>query len=272
MSMSSQRVLTRLSANWHFVRVLVATNLKAATAHRGKFLLQVTFMIINNITWFVFWWVLFRRVGSLRSWHVDDVVLLFGVCATAFGLMQGITGGVRHISRWIDEGELDPLLVQPKATWLYAVCSRSQPMGFGDVISGSAFMLLSGHVRAHNLWLAVVCTLCGACVFLGVALTYYSLAFWLRRTEALSRQTLDFMVLFGTYPESLFQRPLLWGLFTLLPAGFVSYVPVHILRDGKLAELPVLMAAAAGFMTLGVVVFERGLRRYASGSRFGVWG
>jgi ABC-2 type transport system permease protein len=58
----------------------------------------------------------------------------------------------------------------------------------------------------------------------------------------------------------------------LLPAGFVSYVPVHILRDGRLEELPLLIAAAVGFMVLGIATFERGLRRYASGSRFGVWG
>jgi ABC-2 type transport system permease protein len=248
------------------------TNLKAAAALRGKFWLQVTFMMINNVTWFVFWWVLFKRIGSLRSWQVDDVVLLYGLCAAAFGLMQGFTGGVRHISRWIDEGELDPLLVQPKSTWLYAVCSRSQPTGFGDVISGSAFILGSGHVHAHNLLLAVLCTLCGACVFLGVALTLYSLAFWFRRSEAISRQSLDFLVMFGMYPEALFQGPLLWCLFTLLPAGFVSYVPVHILRDGRLEELPLLIAAAVGFMVLGIATFERGLRRYASGSRFGVWG
>jgi ABC-2 type transport system permease protein len=58
----------------------------------------------------------------------------------------------------------------------------------------------------------------------------------------------------------------------LVPAGFVSYVPVHILRYGRLTELPWLIAAAAGFMLVGVTIFERGLRRYASGSRFGVWG
>lgn len=272
MSKPASNALTRVTAHCQFLRVLVLTNLKAAAAQRGKFWLQLSFMMLNNCVWLVFWWVLFRRVGSLRSWRVDDVVLLYGVSATAFGLMQALTGGVRHLGRWIDEGELDPLIIQPKPTWLYAVCSRSQPTGFGDALSGAVFMLVSGHVRAHNAWLALLCVSCGAGVLLGVALTCYSSAFWLRRSEALSRQTVDFVVMFSMYPEVLFRGPLLWCLFTLLPAGFVTYVPVHILRDGKLAELPWLIAAAVGFMMLGVTVFERGLRRYASGSRFGVWG
>lgn len=109
-------------------------------------------------------------------------------------------------------------------------------------------------------------------MFTGASLAFYSLAFWLRHTEALSRQALEFTILFSLYPESLFVGAERILLFSVLPAGFISYVPVHLLRDGKLGELPLLLAAALGFVCLGVWVFERGLRRYASGSRFSVWG
>jgi ABC-2 type transport system permease protein len=251
---------------------LIVTNLKAAVAQRGKFWLQVSFMIVNNFAFLIFWWALFKRVGSLRGWVANDVWLLYGECALAFGLLQTFAGGVRHISRWVDQGELDPLLVQPKATWLYAIGSRAQPSGIGDFISGAALVGASGYVRWHNLPLLIVCVLCSACVFLGAALAFYSISFWWRRTEALSRQATEFLLLFSMYPESLFSGLLRVLLFSLLPAGFVSYVPVHILRDGRLREVPLLLAAAAGFLSLGVWVFGRGLRRYASGSRFGIWG
>jgi predicted Fe-S protein YdhL (DUF1289 family) len=39
--------------------------------------------------------------------------------------------------------------------------------------------------------LALLCIVSGACVCLGCALTFYSLAFWLKHTETLSRQLLD---------------------------------------------------------------------------------
>jgi ABC-2 type transport system permease protein len=264
--------MNRISANCYFVRALLATNLKTVVAQRGQFALQASFMLINNLSFFVFWWVLFDKVDAIRGWVIADVQLLYGFSAAAYGVMIVFAGGVRHISRWVDEGELDPLLVQPKATWLYAVGSRSQPSGVGDILSGVVFLAISGQVDVRNAALAVLCVACGACVFLGSALAFYSLAFWLRRTDTLSRQLLDFLILFSLYPESLFGGTLRLALFSLLPAGFIAYVPVHVIRDGALWEVPLLVLAATGFVTLGIGVFQSGLRRYASGSRFGVWG
>jgi ABC-2 type transport system permease protein len=264
--------MTRGFANLRFAWALVATNLKAAAALRGNFALQAAFMAINNLSFFVFWWVLFQRVDSLRGWAIADVELLYGFSATAFGVMVVLAGGVRHISRWVDEGELDALLVQPKATWLYAVGSRSQPSGVGDIATGVFFLCSSGRIHAASAPLALLCVLCGVAVYLGSALTFFSLAFWLPRTETFSRQLLDFLILFTLYPEPLFGGALRCVLFTVLPAGFIVYVPIHVLRDAAFIELPVLLLAAAGALTLGITVFERGLRRYASGSRFGVWG
>jgi len=264
--------MDRVSAYWQFLRALGGTNLKTALAQRGHFAFQALFMLINNLTFFVFWWALFRNVETIRGWVIGDVQLLYGLSAASYGVMVVLAGGVRQISRWIDHGELDPLLVQPKATWLYAVASRSQPSGIGDIVSGVFFLAMSGRVYVGNSWLAVFSVLCGACVFLGGALAFYSLAFWLSRTETLSRQLTDFLILFTFYPDSLFSGPLRVVLFTVLPAGFITYLPVRLIRDERLILLPVLLLAAAGFLSLGVAVFQRGTRRYASGSRFGLWG
>jgi ABC-2 type transport system permease protein len=259
-------------ANLRFVRALTATSFKASAAMRGNFWLQAVFMLINNLAFFMIWWLLFQRVGSIRGWKISDVELLYGQTTASYGLMQVFAGGVRHISRWIDEGELDSLLVQPKRTWLYAVGSRSQASGFGDVLTGLLFWAASGRVHLDNAVLALVCMLCGATTFLGCALAFYSVAFWLRRTETLSRQLLEFLVLFSLYPEVLFGGALRGLLFSVLPAGFVAYLPVHVLRDGNLVALGCVVLGACGFLALGVAIFQRGLRRYASGSRFGVWG
>ena len=50
-----------------FTRALVATNLKAALALRGAFVMQVVFMALNNLTFFVFWWALMRRVPTFAA-------------------------------------------------------------------------------------------------------------------------------------------------------------------------------------------------------------
>ncbi len=57
----------------------------------------------------------------------------------------------------------------------------------------------------------------------------------------------------------------------MLPAGFVAYLPVRVIRDASLADTALLCGGAAGFLTLAISIFRRGLRRYSSGSRFGVF-
>jgi ABC-2 type transport system permease protein len=55
----------------------------------------------------------------------------------------------------------------------------------------------------------------------------------------------------------------------VLPAGFVGFLPVELVR----APTPWLAAAAlvsvCGWTLLALHVFRRGLRRYASGNRIG---
>jgi ABC-2 type transport system permease protein len=119
-----------------FTRALVATNFKATLALRGAFVIQVVFMALNNLTFFVFWWALMGHVTTLRGWRLGDIQLLFGLVAAAFGLTVTVAGGVRLLGRFIEDGDLDALLTQPKSVLVHALGLRSQPSGFGDLISG----------------------------------------------------------------------------------------------------------------------------------------
>lgn len=255
-----------------FLLALSWTNLKSALALRGSFWLQVAFMILNNLTYFVFWWVLFARIPTLRGYGIHEVYALFGTSAAGFGFVYAMLGGVRHLGRFIDEGELDPLLVQPKPTLLYALGSRSQPSGWGDAISGLVFLGLSGYARLDNLPLVLLALACSSATFLGAGVVFFSLAFWLRKTDMLSRHLWELLITFSLYPEPLFGGALRWVLFTALPVAFISYLPVRVLRDEKLVDVLTLCGGAASVLVAGAWLFTRGLRRYASGSRFGVFG
>ena len=50
-----------------FAAALLATNLKASLMLRGAFAMQLIFMALTNLTFFVFWWALMRRVRCLRE-------------------------------------------------------------------------------------------------------------------------------------------------------------------------------------------------------------
>jgi ABC-2 type transport system permease protein len=258
--------------NLKFVWALFTTNLKSVTALRGSFLLSMTFMALNNATFLVFWWVLFGRVGQLRGWQGPEVLLLFGLSAAGFGLMQAVAGGAVHLSRFIDEGALEPLLTQPKPTLLYALGCRSQASGFGDFLSGIAFVALSGYLSWSTAPLVIFAVLASAVVFTATCVLLFSLAFWFHRSHTLSRQLLDITITFSLYPEPLFGGGLRLVLFTVIPAGFVSYLPASLLRTASWADAASLGLGCLAYGWLALRVFRSGLSRYSSGSRFGVFG
>lgn len=255
-----------------FARALVATNAKASAARRGAFAMQVVFMVLNNLTFFVFWWALMERVPEIRGWRLADVQVLFGIVASGFGLAVTIAGGVRYLARFIDEGELDILLTQPKPVLLQALGLRMQPSGFGDVLSGVAFIVWSGRISWRAAPIVVLAISASAIVLLSSGIVFQSLAFWAGNVDSVARQLWDLLITFSLYPEPLFGGAVRLVLFTLLPAGFVGYVPAQFAERPSAGMAAFVVLSAAVYLSLATLLFERGLKRYASGSRFGVHG
>lgn len=251
-----------------FTRALVATNLKAAAALRGAFALQILFMMLNNATFFVFWWALMRHATTIRGWTLGNIQLLFGIVAASFGLTISLAGGVRDLGRFIEDGDLDTLLTQPKSVLVHALGLRSQASGIGDFISGVMFIALSGQVTWPMLPLAAAVILASALILAATGIVFFSLAFWLGKVDTVARQLWELLITFSLYPEPLFGGVLRFALFTVLPAGLVGYLPARIMRAPSLLDVALLATGTVAYLAFAVLIFERGLRRYASGSRF----
>jgi ABC-2 type transport system permease protein len=213
-----------------------------------------------------------QRVPVLRGWGLGDIQMLFGIVAAGFGLTVTVAGGVRHFGRFIDEGELDTLLTQPRPVLLYAPGLRSQASGVGDMLSGMAFIGWSGQFSWLGLPLVMFAIVATALVLVACGIVFFSLAFWLGRIETLSRQLWELLITFSLYPEPLFGGMLRLVLFTVLPAGFVGYVPARLVRSPSSGLVLLMTVAVAVYLAIAIIVFDRGLKRYTSGSRFATFG
>src|SRR6185295_16054634 len=197
---------------------------------------------------------------------------LFGIVAASVGLTVTVAGGVRHLGVFIDDGELDTLMAQPQPVLVHALLMRSQPAGFGDFVSGLIFIAWSGQVSWQSLPVVAAAVTASAIVFLATGVVFFSLAFWLGKVDSVARQLWDLLITFSLYPEPLFGGMLRLALFTVLPAGFVGYLPARIVQRASAADAMLLTAGASAYLALAVLVFDRGLRRYGSGSRFTTFG
>ncbi len=163
-------------------------------------------------------------------------------------------------------GELDFYLALPKPTLLHILISRMDLTAPGDVLFGIIVYTLLIGPSPVQIGLFALCTLTGAIIFTAFTIITQSLAFWLGSAEGLAQQFTNAMISFSTYPTVIFRGMVKVALFTIIPAGFVSYMPVQLLRSFSWSMMGGLLAFTAASLIVAIVVFHRGLRRYESGN------
>ena len=244
-------------------------NLRSGLALRGAFWLQAAFMVLNNVGFFAIWWLLFERFPEIGGWRLHDVLTLFGVVASGYGSSVVFAGGFRDLARSISDGELDSSLVQPKPVLLHVLASRSVVSGWGDLATGLIMLGIAGALAPTALGPTLLAVMASACVFTASGVIVQSLAFWLSGMEAFARQISEFTLTFSLYPRPLFSAEVGILLYTIVPAGFVGFLPAELVRAPSFALAVTALAASTGWTLLALHVFARGLRRYESGNRIG---
>jgi ABC-2 type transport system permease protein len=260
-------ILHSLSSNARFVGALFVRQLQASFALRAAFFTSAVVMLLNDVMFFSTWWLLMQRFGSVRGFVLEDMMCLFGVSASGFGLCVIVFGGVMDLSRKVEDGELDSFLTQPKSVLFQALASRTQPSGWGDLVAGIGMFVLAGVVSFRNLPWLVLAVLCSAVAFTACGVVMHSIAFWVSRINSLARSLWDFTITFSLYPPSLFGGGIRFVLFTLIPAGFASYLPLEVIRAPTALGALAAVGGTALYAAFALWLFERGSRRYTSGNR-----
>jgi len=140
-------------------------------------------------------------------------------------------------------------------------------VSFG-IIAFLAFL----HPDVLHLLLFVLLTLFVCCIFTAFTILLGSLAFFLGNTEGLMQQMLGALISFSTYPMDIFQGAIRLLLFTVIPAGFISFIPLQLLHQFTWPLLGALIGFTTLFTAIAVGVFHLGLCRYESGNLMGMQG
>jgi len=254
---------------WVILRFLFTiwkVNLASSLEYRISFLLMAGMMFINNLMWIFFWSLFFHRFPVINGWELNDIMMLWAVSAGGFGWANMLFGNFHRIPSLAATGQLDVYLTQPKPVLLHLLASRMSLTAIGDFAFGLAIYAWAGDHTIQGALLFALGLLVSGCIFMFLMIAAGSLAFFFGNAEGIVQQVFNSFVSLTTYPADIFRGAARIFLFTIVPAGYISYLPIGLLRDQNSGFIAAAVAVTIGMGVFSTIVFHIGLKRYASGN------
>jgi ABC-2 type transport system permease protein len=193
--------------------------------------------------------------------------LLIGVVAWAFGATVFLTGGVRDIAQTIVDGRLDIYLGRPRHPLPALLLARSIPSGLGDLASAFIFWILVAKCTPLEIAMLILLSTAAAVILSATLAITQCIVFWAPRAQSLSEDLFNMLMMIMFYPQHPYGFIVRMLLLTVFPTGLIALMPVQAVRDASVLEALAVFAAALVYALLAKWVFDRGVRRYASGNR-----
>jgi ABC-2 type transport system permease protein len=244
-------------------------NLQAAMEYRANFLVQVLGMMLNNAAFIFFWRVLLDRAGGVSGYGFKDVMFLWALASSAFGLGHILFGNVRGISALVVKGELDVYLLQPKNVLFHCAVSRSVVPAWGDLAYGFILLVAVNGFDPARLALFALFVVSGAVLYMSSFAIVESLSFFAGSVQGLSRAFLELILSSTLYPDRIYGPGVRWIFYSLLPAAYIVFIPLKAFRGLDLAAAALSLGASVLYCLAAYAIFSLGLRRYESGNLIG---
>jgi ABC-2 type transport system permease protein len=216
--------------------------------------------------------VLYSHTQTIAGWNKYEMLILVGTSMLIQRLLMGFFwSNLFEMSRNVRSGQFDFFLAQPGNPLFMVSTRKLDPdsllnsfVAIGVIVY--AVHHLGLHVTPGGVALYTLLVLCGVVIHFSALLMVSSLALWVVGLQGLEG-TYFTLFEFSRLPREAF-RGIARVLFVYaLPVVVVSYVPAHTLLYGFRPAFALwLVAVAAAWLAVAVLVFTRGLRRYSSAS------
>jgi ABC-2 type transport system permease protein len=262
--------LARLA--WIYGR-LQLLHLRAHLEYEADFWLGILGTVLRHLAGFVFIWAVFRQLPEVEGWTLWEMVFLYALAIIPLGLVEIFYDGPWLLTRLVNDGELDRLLLRPLPAALQVVTQISSIHGLGSVALGT--VLLVKAISELNLALApwqyafVGACLVGSTLLIGsLNFLVQCVAFWEPTTTQSLPLLVHEMTALARFPLTLYDS-LVRALITwVLPFAFISYYPGTVLLGRPEAQPWVgygAPLAGVGMTCVLSLVWRHCLKRYQGG-------
>jgi len=224
------------------VLMLIRMHVRSQMEYRAAFVMDRVAQILSYGAAFSAIWVLLNRFNTLGGWRWSDMALLLSFQLLAYSLGASLSFvQFRDLEEQVRLGTFDALLVRPINPWLYLTFSGLNIGYLGHVILAVALMAWA-LVVADVDWTAwrvlyFIAALVSASLVVAAVMTMIGVS-----ALVLVQSSYLYSIFFGfweltRYPISIYPAALQWALVTVVPLGFMNYVPVAVFLGKDVALL-----------------------------------
>ena len=258
-------MLTAVKNQLRVLLLSVKYNIMREMMNHVTFLMNVLFMVLNNATFIIQWVILFQLKNDIGGYGFREVLTLWGLAASTFGISHIFFHRVYELSELIMNGKLDAFLVQPKNVLLGVISSGTSPSAIGDLIYGYLVLCIF-NFSLPGLLLFTLMSILGAIIMTAFAVIVGSFSFWIIRGDMVAHNLNSAVIHFSTYPDGIFKNGVRLILYTLVPVGLINYLPLKVILQFHPMQALIVLCTTALMVLLAFVIFYRGLKRYSSSS------
>ncbi|MDD2377105.1 MAG: ABC-2 family transporter protein [Clostridia bacterium] len=261
-------VVKNIINNLKFFVTAIKCSMKSAMEYKISFLVQSIFMFINNGFWLVFWLVIFKVNGdNINGVTFDTILYLWSLPVISFGIAYFFFGGSDNINKYIISGQMDSYMLQPKHPLLNILTSKCNFSAFGDLMYGIVLGLIVVKFNLVYFLLILILGTFGAIFYVSTAIILRSISVWLGDTELIAKKYSDsLLTTFSIYPEQLFSGILKVLLYTVIPVGYMAYMPINVVMSFDVKSFLCIIGVGVMYIILALLLFNKAMRSYESGN------
>ncbi len=252
---------------------IVASRIRSQLAYPGSFALDAFAQLLGGAEELAAILVIFTQVSALGGFAVGEVLLVYGLAATAFSLGDLVVGQVEELPEQIRSGEFDVLLLRPLSTLAQLLSIDIALRRIGRLAAGLSVYVWSLATLELD-WtpvrvvLALTAPPVGAVLIGAIFIGTNAVSFWLVDGREVANSFTYGSDYAMSYPITVYGPALRRVLCFVVPSAFVAYFPALALLGRPdplgLPEAlrwcsPLVAVAVAGVAAL---IWRSGVRHY----------
>lgn len=244
---------------------------KVRLAYKADFFIAFFSSMAATLLAFGFVLVLFSKVPQLQGWSFYEILFLYAFSLVPLGFFNVVSWNLYEFGDiYVIQGRFDRILLRPVNTLFQVLFEKFRIESLQEVVTGLLVIgVCAGRLHlafgpADVAWFALMVA-SGALIYLAVFLILTAVSFWFEDRVGIVPPVFN-MLTFARYPLTIYNVFIQFMLSWIVPFGFASFYPTtHFLgRQAFTNYFHLVPLVAAGFFTLAVLVWNKGVDNYSS--------